>query len=168
MTQWSAKKITRLPCLTFSSIKSGIWHIPIQVKKNESLRSKVVSWPQKVTHNIQNHRQKSLFFPVDQKRCWERKLCVMYHDVLRIMGDFCKIVPKLFFSFQLSKHSLASFLKEHGKIIAQWASELHSRWAHSRATLAEQVPEAAKHKQHYTGNQNYTLEIELKQKHDLW
>ena len=45
---------------------------------------------------------------------------LMYHDVLRIMGDFLKIVPKLFFfSFQLSKHSLASFLKEHGKIIAQ-------------------------------------------------
>ena len=81
---------------------------------------------------------------------------------------FVRLFQSFFFSFQLSKHSLASFLKEHGKIIAQWASELHSRWAHSRATLAEQVPEAAKHKQHYTGNQNYTLEIELKQKHDLW
>ena len=83
------------------------------------------------------------------------------------MGDFSDC-SKAF--FQLSKHSLASFLKEHGKIIAQWASELHSRLAHSRATptpVAEQVPEAAEHKQH-TGNQNYTLEIELKQKYDLW
>ena len=112
---------------------------------------------------------KNHFFPCQSEKMLGKKTVCDVPWCAQNHGRFFKDCSKaFFFSFQLSKHSLASFLKEHGKIIAQWASELHSRWAHSRATLAEQVPEAAKHKQHYTGNQNYTLEIELKQKHDLW